>query len=100
MLRVQIESKLNALLAGAGKPERARFFNQFRKALHTFFGFPSRDEVTQATSAARRDLQKYAVELAVAMAEKGIRVDATEDKSLVEDFTEQLGSQARRNGNG
>ncbi|HKT25800.1 MAG TPA: hypothetical protein VJR04_14425, partial [Terriglobales bacterium] len=56
-------------------------------------------EVTQATSAARRDLQKYAVELAVAMAEKGIRVDATEDKSLVEDFTEQLASEARRNGN-
>ncbi len=56
-------------------------------------------EVTQATSAARRDLQKYAVELAVAMAEKGIRVDANEDKSLVEDFTEQLASEARRNGN-
>ena len=56
-------------------------------------------EVTQATSAARRDLQKYAVELAVAMAEKGIRVDSSEDKSLVEDFTEQLASQARRNGN-
>jgi F-type H+-transporting ATPase subunit b len=57
-------------------------------------------EVTQATNTARRDLQKYAVELAVAMAEKGIRVDASEDKSLVEDFAEQLGSQARRNGNG
>lgn len=56
-------------------------------------------EVTQATSAARRDLQKYAVELAVAMAEKGIRVDANDDKSLVEDFTEQLASEARRNGN-
>lgn len=55
-------------------------------------------EVTQAMSAARRDLQKYAVELAVAMAEKGIRVDASEDKSLVEDFTEQLASEARRNG--
>lgn len=57
-------------------------------------------EVTQATNTARRDLQKYAVELAVAMAEKGIRVDSSEDKSLVEDFTEQLGSQSRRNGNG
>jgi len=57
-------------------------------------------EVTQATNTARRDLQKYAVELAVAMAEKGIRIDVTEDKSLVEDFTEQLGSQPRRNGNG
>lgn len=56
-------------------------------------------EVTQATGAARRDLQKYAVELAVAMAEKGIRIDASEDKLLVEDFTEQLASEARRNGN-
>jgi len=56
-------------------------------------------EVTQATSAARRELQKYAVELAVAMAEKGIRVDAGEDKALVEDFSEQLASEARRNGN-
>jgi F-type H+-transporting ATPase subunit b len=56
-------------------------------------------EMTQATNTARRDLQKYAVELAVAMAEKGIRVDTSEDKSLVEDFTEQLGLQARRNGN-
>jgi F-type H+-transporting ATPase subunit b len=55
-------------------------------------------EVTQATSAARRDLQKYAVELAVAMAEKGIRVETSEDKSLVDDFTEQLAIEARRNG--
>jgi F-type H+-transporting ATPase subunit b len=57
-------------------------------------------EITQSTNTARRDLQKYAVDLAVAMAEKGIRVDTGEDKSLVEEFTEQLGSQARRNGNG
>jgi hypothetical protein len=38
------------------------------------------------------------VALAVEMAEKGIRVDANEDKLLVEDFTEQLASEARRNG--
>ena len=55
-------------------------------------------EVEQATSAARRELQKYAVGLAIAMAEKGIRVDVEEDKQLVEDLSEQLGSQARRNG--
>lgn len=55
-------------------------------------------EVTQATNAARRELQKYAVTLAVEMAEKGIRVDASEDKVLVEDFSEQLASEARRNG--
>ena len=58
----------------------------------------AQQEVGQATSAARRELQKYAVELAVAMAEKGIRVDANEDRALVEDFSEQLASEARRNG--
>jgi F-type H+-transporting ATPase subunit b len=55
-------------------------------------------EMSQATSTARRELQKYAVELAVAMAEKGIRVDANQDKALVEDFAEQLAADARRNG--
>lgn len=55
-------------------------------------------EVEQATSAARRDLQKYAAALTIELAEKGIRVDAGEDKLLVEDFTAQLASQASRNG--
>ena len=58
----------------------------------------AQQEVEQATSAARRELQKYAVGLAIAMAEKGIRVDVEEDKQLVEDLSAQLGSQARRNG--
>jgi F-type H+-transporting ATPase subunit b len=57
-------------------------------------------EVEQATTAARRDLQKYAVSLAVELAEKGIRVNADEDKALVEDFASQLASEARRNGTG
>ena len=57
-------------------------------------------EMTQAANGARRELQKYAVSLAVEMAEKGIRVDNSEDKILVEDFTEQLSAEARRNGNG
>ena len=56
-------------------------------------------EVSQATNAARRELQKYAVELAVAMAEKGIRVDPNQDKALVEGFSEQLAPEAGRNGN-
>lgn len=55
-------------------------------------------EVEQAASAARRDLQKYAAALAIELAEKGIHVDAGEDKLLVEDFTAQLASQANRNG--
>lgn len=55
-------------------------------------------EVERATNAARRELQKYAVTLAVDLAEKGIRVDAQEDKTLVEGFVEQLAADARRNG--
>lgn len=55
-------------------------------------------EVEQATNAARRELQKYAVTLAVDMAEKGIRVDAEEDKTLIQDFADQLAAEARRNG--
>jgi F-type H+-transporting ATPase subunit b len=56
-------------------------------------------EVVQVTNAARRELQKYAVKLAVEMAEKGIHVDMPEDKVLIQDFAEQLGSDSRRNGN-
>jgi len=55
-------------------------------------------EITQTANAVRRDLQKYAAELAVSFAEKGIRVDTNSDKALVEDFTEQLAADARRNG--
>lgn len=57
-------------------------------------------EITQTANAVRRDLRKYAAELAVSFAEKGIRVDANSDKALVEDFTEQLAADARRNGSG
>lgn len=56
-------------------------------------------EITQTANAVRRDLQKYAAELAVTLAEKGIRVDTNSDKALVEEFTEQLAADGRRNGN-
>ena len=55
-------------------------------------------EITQTANTVRRDLRKYAAELAVALAEKGIRVDTNSDKALVEEFTEQLAVDARRNG--
>jgi F-type H+-transporting ATPase subunit b len=58
----------------------------------------AQQEVEQATNVARRELQKYAVTLAVDLAEKGIRVDADEDKTLVEEFADQLAAEARRNG--
>lgn len=57
-------------------------------------------EITQTANAVRRDLKKYATELAVSFAEKGIRIDTNSDRALVEDFTEQLAADARRNGNG
>lgn len=60
----------------------------------------AQQEVGQATTAARRELQKYAAALAVEMAERGIHVDTNEDKVLVEDFVEQLGAEVRRNGDG
>lgn len=57
----------------------------------------AQQEVGLASSVARRDLQKYAAELAIGIAEKGIHIDAAEDRTLVEDFAEQLGN--HRNGN-
>jgi F-type H+-transporting ATPase subunit b len=56
-------------------------------------------EIGQASNTARRELQKYAADLAVSIAEKSIRVDAAEDRDLVEDFVQQLGRQPGRNGN-
>ncbi len=57
-------------------------------------------EIGQASNVARRELQKYAADLAVSIAEKSIRVDPAEDKVLVDDFVQQLGKQPGRNGNG
>jgi F-type H+-transporting ATPase subunit b len=57
-------------------------------------------EIGQASNVARRELQKYAADLAVSIAEKSIRIDPAEDKLLVDDFVQQLGSQPGRNGNG
>jgi ATP synthase F0 subunit b len=57
-------------------------------------------EIGQASNVARRELQKYAADLAVSIAEKSIRVDPAEDKALVDDFVQQLGKQPGRNGNG
>jgi F-type H+-transporting ATPase subunit b len=72
---------------------RASIEVEKQKILHS-----AEQEVEQATNAARRDLQKYAVTLAVEMAEKGLRIDANEDKALVDDFTSQLAAETRRNG--
>jgi F-type H+-transporting ATPase subunit b len=48
-------------------------------------------EIAMAANAARRDLKTYVAELAVALAEKRIKVAKDTDQSLVRDFTANLG---------
>ena len=55
----------------------------------------SEQEIEAAAKAARRDLKAYAAELAVALAEKRIRVDAKTDEALVRSFVGQLGKDGR-----
>ena len=52
-------------------------------------------EIAAAANAARRELKLLAVELAMANAEKQVKVDTTQDKELVREFVEQLGEQTR-----
>ena len=58
-------------------------------------------EIAAAAKAARRQLTAHAAELAVGLAAKQIRVDATTDQALVRDFASQLGSadKSRKDGN-
>src|SRR6202007_3114061 len=49
-------------------------------------------EIAAATKAARRELTAYAADLAVALAQKQIRVDSTTDQALVKNFAGQLGA--------
>jgi F-type H+-transporting ATPase subunit b len=57
-------------------------------------------EIAAAANAARRELKLLAVELAMANAEKQIKVDTSQDKQLVRDFVEQLGVQTRNGSKG
>lgn len=50
----------------------------------------SEQEIEAAANLARRDLKKYAAELAIALAEKRISVDEAADKNLVREFASQL----------
>ena len=47
VLRIEVEAKLNALLAGAGEAERAGFLDQFGKAFDAFLGFAPGHEIAQ-----------------------------------------------------
>ncbi|MGC2366484.1 MAG: ATP synthase F0 subunit B [Candidatus Sulfotelmatobacter sp.] len=52
----------------------------------------AQQEIAAAAKAARRELTAYAAELAVGLAQKQIRVDATTDQALVQRFAEELGA--------
>ena len=51
-------------------------------------------EIAAAAKAARRQLTAYAGDLAVALAQKQIRVDAATDQTLVRSFSGQLGAES------
>jgi F-type H+-transporting ATPase subunit b len=55
-------------------------------------------EIAAAAKAARRQLTAHAADLAVALAQKQIRVDAPTDQALVRDFAGQLGSASENSG--
>jgi F-type H+-transporting ATPase subunit b len=57
-------------------------------------------EIEAAAKAARRDLKVYAADLAVALAQRKIRVDSSTDEALVRGFAEQLGSETNGTGKG
>ena len=51
----------------------------------------AKQEIAAAAKAARRELTAYAADLAVALAQKQIRVDAATDQALVRNFAGELG---------
>jgi F-type H+-transporting ATPase subunit b len=60
----------------------------------------AQQEIEAAAKAARRDLKVYAADLAVALAQRQIRVDGATDQALVHTFAEQLGNEKNGSGKG
>jgi F-type H+-transporting ATPase subunit b len=58
----------------------------------------AQQEIAAAAKAARRDLKRYAADLAVELAQQQIRVDPTMDRGLVQSFAEELGTEANGTG--
>jgi F-type H+-transporting ATPase subunit b len=58
----------------------------------------AQQEIAAAAKAARRELKGYAADLAVALAERQIRVDHTTDQALVRSFAERLGDESNGTG--
>ena len=56
-------------------------------------------EIAAAAKAARHQLAAHAADLAVGLAQKQIHVDAATDQGLVRNFTNELASSARKDGN-
>jgi F-type H+-transporting ATPase subunit b len=52
----------------------------------------AQQEIASAAKTARRELTAYAADLAVALAQKQIHVDAATDRTLVRNFADELGS--------
>jgi F-type H+-transporting ATPase subunit b len=50
-------------------------------------------EIENATTQARRDIQRYAVELAVEQAARNLVITADTDRMLVENFAQRLGDE-------
>lgn len=55
-------------------------------------------EIAAASKAARRQLTAYAADLAVGLAKKQIRIDASTDQALVRNFSVQLGENTETSG--
>jgi len=58
----------------------------------------AQQEIIAAAKAARHDLKVYAGNLAVALAQREIRVDSPTDQALVRGFAEQLGNETNGSG--
>lgn len=58
----------------------------------------AQQEIAAAAKAARRELKGYAADLAVALAQRQIRVDHPTDQALVRSFAERLGDESNGTG--
>jgi F-type H+-transporting ATPase subunit b len=54
-------------------------------------------EIDAAAKAARRDLTRYAADLAVTLAHRQIQVDETTDQALVRQFTNRIAGEGSKN---
>lgn len=55
----------------------------------------AQQEIAAAARTAQRELKKYAADLAVDLAEKRVKIDATTDQALVKGFVGQLGKDGK-----